>query len=56
MSTIYRGYDITREPLRKKFVVRLGDENTPALYVADTEEDALRWIDAEKKRSRGGVK
>lgn len=51
-STIYRGYDIGREPLLGKFVVRWGGPNTQALFTADTEEEAMNWIDAKRKAAK----
>lgn len=52
MNTIYRGFDITQEPLRGKYVVRKGGENTRALFIADSEAEAMDWIDKKKRESR----
>lgn len=57
MSTIYRGYDIipvdaTSAHRQHDYIVT---ENGAPLHRASSEENAMKWIDAKRRGSKGST-
>jgi hypothetical protein len=51
MTTIYRGYNVEKDASGKYAIYKDGN-HIYTLPTTDSEEAALAWIDAEKRRQR----